>query len=1338
MSKHNLIFKIIALLTIQTFIFSTSAAAYPTLGKVSKVGKELRVIPTRKAEISEEIAGRLGGRKLVWDETGLPVNLKVWKIDPKDPQKLIMIFNPYIWTEINENGVCKSSVEARMPEPDLFYNFELLSKIPSYEKLKGRIEGKNVLIRVNMNEPDPETDATRLNMQEKIIRFILDEGGTPILYGHGGRLDRDKDRVTVLKDNRFSFEAQAEYIQRLFPEKQVVFHKKSIRRCNIDKEEGLRIEKNDIVKEAVNIIENVRFGQGAETGSFREEFADQFARLSDGIFIFDAFGDVDSKGASVEDVPQSPYIEELYLGPEMLKEFAAIKEILEQGFDAMVTGGNKLEKLVKLEGAIKQSLNAGGFVLLGSGLSDALDKNPEQLAKFQSLGGKEIFRSDYSDETHCDIGQKALEQFLAKLDTLKPGNRVVVNGTLGLMEGDEKYKEGTKKIYGKLDELADRGVKIIVVGGDATKAGKNYGLLKNGGVQSFSGGGVALTLLSGEVLKGINALAKAQERIELAKAKAIEDRKIVTETAPEILYTNPQGTLSLTNVGVRRTALSTGHPTVEVAFTLRTKDGQEMVFTGEAASGASAGKREAIFLFDKTFAKKAEKTPGMLTDEMIENIYGEDVSRKEALRKLKTDFEGKGVEIALWIARNTLIPELTRAIQEDRVDPSERYAVDRFMIDYEKTHGGSARQKTKLTGNNTTAFSSAAAKLGAALNGMETWEFLAYRPDPDSLEIDYKRFGVVIPQAVVIEGGEHGNWNTDFQEFMVEVRGDNLDEITTKLANITFALENIIKDRGEKIGVGMEDAYLPTVTSNIEPIEMIVQAGRDAGYTPGVDFAIAIDAASSEFYKQIDGQGYYCYRVEGRNNKKIVLGDGRELGKFRDIQIDGKKTRVLLLTTDEQFEFAVDIYMNPDNYISSLEDLFDQDDTRGNRLLTQKLQDRTIIAGLPHEFQRREGISHVGDDISTSNIEVVMAGLDGGTVNLGSGKEAESLTLEKDTIDDVLLKLNQAGTVMEVMDLAEELGNRGRTRVHSHRGKEPPKETIRGDVALASTTYPTQRHDRKDVRPVVKMKYGTYRKERAPVYDTMRLAYAKIGEKIKTQNLQLWAEVFPEKEFKTNKPMEQIEPKRLLKIFSKANVVFNKNVESALKDESRAIVINYQLLLNNPSLGLAIVNAKHQFGNAVKFVLGVDESVKENTLYENIKSATNGLVDLKDKFDLVIVYGKRTSPQGIVKFVKTELNVENIEIIGPRDWAMAYQTADLENCIVLICELGKGNETARGDMALWIGLNALVKEGLLTKEERATLSANRTKSDFYVIKAVEIKQDIQNVVDNYEAWATSG
>ena len=515
--RKSVLFKVIALVTIQTFIFTSSAFSYPTFGNLSKVEKDLRVIPTRKAEKSEEIEGRLGGRELAWDNDK-PVDLRLWEIDPDNPNRIRQIANHDIWAEKGPDGRFVSRHEARSPEPDLFRNFELLSRIPSYEQLRGKIIGKNVLIKVNMNEPEPEKDATRLDMQKPIIDFVLKEGGTPILYGHGGRINRTADKKTVKEDDRFSFDAQSKYIAGLFPEKRMVFHKGCINRYDIDKGEGLMIGRHDIARGAINIIENVRFDQGAEAGWNRKKFADDLANLSDGFFVIDAFGDMDSKGASVENVPLSSHIKEVYLGPEMAKEFAAIRTILEEGFDAMVTGGNKLEKLVKLEGAIKQSLNEGGFVLLGSGLSNALDESPGQLAKFQAIEGKEIISSDYSDGTHNDIGEKAVGQFLAKLDSLKAGNKVVLNGTMGLMEGDEKYKEGTEKIFAKLDELADRGVKIIVVGGDATKAAKKYGLFKNRGVQSFSGGGVALTLLSGEVARGIKALSEAQERIVLAKA----------------------------------------------------------------------------------------------------------------------------------------------------------------------------------------------------------------------------------------------------------------------------------------------------------------------------------------------------------------------------------------------------------------------------------------------------------------------------------------------------------------------------------------------------------------------------------------------------------------------------------------------------------------------------------------------------------------------------------------------------------------------------------------------------------------------------------------------------
>jgi len=616
--------------------------------------------------------------------------------------------------------------------------------------------------------------------------------------------------------------------------------------------------------------------------------------------------------------------------------------------------------------------------------------------------------------------------------------------------------------------------------------------------------------------------------VVVAKGSSLEDMQweIVKKSA---LYANKN--LALTGIEAHKSILSNGNPTVEANFILKSKGGREITITGAAASGASAGNREALFQFDGAFAKKAGKTPGLLTDAMIKDIYGENVNREEALRRLKVNDGGKGVNIALWIARNVLIPELTKAIQKGAVDPQERYSIDRFMREYEKMHGGNERQKLKLTGANTTAFSTAAAKLGAAFNNMQTWEFLSYRPAPQSLKIDYKSFQVLIPIAVVFEGGEHSAWtSTDFQEYMVEIRGNSFEEIVQKLANITNELEKMMLARGEHIGVGMESAYMPNnVKSNTEPIGMIVKAGKNAGYTPGEDFTVALDCAASEFYREYEGKHYYSYQVEGRSNEKIVLKGGKEIGKFVNIQEEGKDapTRFLLLTSAEQLEWALDICKNPDNFISSVEDFFDQNDLWGNEMLTKALLDKDFIANLPHEFQRKEGINHVADDFTTSNIEVVKAGIDGGTVAFEGEDGPEELKLVKDSVDAVLLKLNQAGTVMEIMELVEYLRSIGRGIFLSHRGKEPSEEDIRGGVVLASTTYPSQKHNRTDKPTKVKIKYGTARKERAVVYGYLLRAYRKIAKKIeeeKAREVKVVA-VTPTVSFDINNIISQALPK---------------------------------------------------------------------------------------------------------------------------------------------------------------------------------------------------------------------
>lgn len=394
-------------------------------------------------------------------------------------------------------------------------NFELLSNIPEAVKaLANRdLRGQYILIRVNMNVKSKDgvlDDTARIDAIAPIAKFLLNKGATPIFFGHNGRLDQKKG-----KDERQSLEDVAAYIQnKLFPDIKVKFHEDSIPK---DKGKGLQLTKSDIVPGVINILENVRFADEYEVGPKRMIFAKSLIALSDGIFIFDAFGDVNSNGASVETVPF--LAKEVYTGPAMVEEFNTLKGIMTEGFDALIFGGAKLEKTDLLDRLVNV-IRPGGFVLIGSGPTPLLSNEKKDfLAKLQGNPDREVIIAlDYRDKTTLDIGPQTTKKYLEKLDTLKVGQRVIINGTMGFMEGDPQYQQGTKEINEKLIELARRGVIIIVIGGDASNWANKYGLAKEKNVILFTGGGVPLNILAEEPLVGLKALNRRQKQIESAHA----------------------------------------------------------------------------------------------------------------------------------------------------------------------------------------------------------------------------------------------------------------------------------------------------------------------------------------------------------------------------------------------------------------------------------------------------------------------------------------------------------------------------------------------------------------------------------------------------------------------------------------------------------------------------------------------------------------------------------------------------------------------------------------------------------------------------------------------------
>ncbi|MDP8217575.1 MAG: phosphoglycerate kinase, partial [Candidatus Theseobacter exili] len=387
-------------------------------------------------------------------------------------------------------------------------NFDLLADIPTIEALEGRdLKGKRVLVRVNMNVSSINgriEDPARLEKTAQIVRFLINKGATPVLFGHNGRWNMEKGT-----DNRQSLADAARYMQSMFPDTEVKFHEGSIPK---DTGQGLTIAQSDIEMGKINILENVRFADAHESGDKRDEFARSLIGLSDGIFIFDAFGDVGSEGASVEDVPL--LAGEVFAGPAMVEEFEMLQTMMEEGFDGLIFGGEKLDKVPLLRGLVS-AISEDGFAIIGSGPSPTL--NGEQSELLQELRGERSDRVltavDYADgETTFDIGPETLAAFLHKLDSLQSGQTILVNGTMGFMEhASGAYKKGTEEVISKLKELAQRGVRVIVIGGDSSKNARKYGLADQDNATLFTGGGVPLKILAGETLSGLDALAKAIE-----------------------------------------------------------------------------------------------------------------------------------------------------------------------------------------------------------------------------------------------------------------------------------------------------------------------------------------------------------------------------------------------------------------------------------------------------------------------------------------------------------------------------------------------------------------------------------------------------------------------------------------------------------------------------------------------------------------------------------------------------------------------------------------------------------------------------------------------------------
>lgn len=260
----------------------------------------------------------------------------------------------------------------------------------------------------------------------------------------------------------------------------------------------------------------------------------------------------------------------------------------------------------------------------------------------------------------------------------------------------------------------------------------------------------------------------------------------------------------ITDIVARQILDSRGNPTVEVD--VHTSDG----FMGRAAvpSGASTGKHEAVELRDgdkkKYLGKGVQKAVANVNDKIAEELYGFDV----------TDQRG----------------------------------IDQAMLDMDGTPN-----KAKLGANALLAVSMAAAKAAAQASGLSLYRYIG----------GANAKTLPVPMMNILNGGAHADNKIDFQEFMVmPIGAATFSEGLRWGVEIFHSLKNVLKEKGYSTNVGDEGGFAPNIQSNEEAIETVLKAIEKAGYKPGDQVSIAMDAANSELYND-KTKKYHFHKSDG-------------------------------------------------------------------------------------------------------------------------------------------------------------------------------------------------------------------------------------------------------------------------------------------------------------------------------------------------------------------------------------------------------------------------------------------------------------------------------------------
>ena len=381
--------------------------------------------------------------------------------------------------------------------------------------------------------------------------------------------------------------------------------------------------------------------------------------------------------------------------------------------------------------------------------------------------------------------------------------------------------------------------------------------------------------------------------------------------------------LEIESVYAREILDSRGNPTVEVEVEV------EGGYIGRAAvpSGASTGAFEAVELRDGD----------------------------------KSRYLGKGTQKAVDNVNDIIAPEVEGMNALDQVE------IDKVMIALDGTDN-----KGKLGANAILGVSLAVARAAAEALGVSLYNYLG--------GVNAKVLPV--PMMNILNGGKHADNSVNIQEFMImPVGAENFKECLRMCAEVFHNLKSVLKEKGLATSVGDEGGFAPNLSKDEEALQVIVEAINKAGYKPGEDFRIAIDAAATEMYdeaKKAGKEGCYYFWKTGE-----------------------------MFTTEELVDYYAGLV---DKYpIVSLEDGLAEEDWEGWKLLTEKLGKK---------------IQLVGDDLFVTNTKRLAKGIEMGVSN------------------SILIKLNQIGTITETLDAIAMANRAGYTAVVSHRSGETEDTTI--------------------------------------------------------------------------------------------------------------------------------------------------------------------------------------------------------------------------------------------------------------------------------------------------------